>query len=442
MMGPRVAVIGGGAAGLCAARNLLAGGARAVVFEQAADVGGTWDIENPDSSMYYSLRTNLPAPVMQFPDFQFESTYSFPTHAEVCDYLRKYAARFDLRAHLRLSSRVTRARYAAAKCKWTVEFTRGSNAGHQSEEFDAVVVCNGHFAHPKGLTSVVGLSGFAGLVMHSHDYRTPGQLDSVRRVVILGAGNSGIDISLELAQKYPAAEFILSHRSYQAPQESATAGIGGQYEGISNLLQRHAISHVSGPAAVVFEDGTAAENVDAILLCTGYEYRFPFLTRAEDDMETPEVRLQDNVVQDLYMHVFHVDNPSLCFVGLPSKVAPFPQFHFQTQWITAVLCGTRTLPNSAEMKAWCLRDREERKARGEPARYGHVLGDLQWEYNRRLCDAAGAPHDVPVRKSMYVDCGRARREDAIGYRRRQYLQLGPGESQWRVLLDGVDITPP
>jgi aliphatic glucosinolate S-oxygenase len=80
------AVIGGGAAGLVAARELIREGHSVTVFEQGNQIGGVWVLENTaeqppldmseemnqvHSSMYDSLRTNLPRELMSFSDFPF-----------------------------------------------------------------------------------------------------------------------------------------------------------------------------------------------------------------------------------------------------------------------------------------------------------------------------------------------------------------------------------
>ena len=86
-MTSKVCVIGAGAAGLCAARHLLAAtpGVTPVVFEQSGVLGGTWVYTDEvgregrhglpiHSSMYKNLRTNLPKEVMAFPDFPFDDS--------------------------------------------------------------------------------------------------------------------------------------------------------------------------------------------------------------------------------------------------------------------------------------------------------------------------------------------------------------------------------
>lgn len=66
MAQPRVAIIGAGASGICAAKALLRRGAEVQVFESSHQFGGTWDYGGPASVVYSSLRTNLPKGAVGF----------------------------------------------------------------------------------------------------------------------------------------------------------------------------------------------------------------------------------------------------------------------------------------------------------------------------------------------------------------------------------------
>ncbi|GIL73465.1 hypothetical protein Vretifemale_3589 [Volvox reticuliferus] len=128
----RMAIIGAGAAGLAAARELRLEGHDVTVLEQSPYVGGVWRYDprtesedllgiNPDrsrvhSSMYEQLRTNLPRELMSFIDFPFDSAFLGPqyssdprrfcSHTEVLGYLNAFADFFDLRPLVRTHTRV------------------------------------------------------------------------------------------------------------------------------------------------------------------------------------------------------------------------------------------------------------------------------------------------------------------------------------------------
>lgn len=164
-----VAVIGAGAAGLVAARELRREGHRVVVFERGDQVGGTW-IYTPEveldplgqdpnravvhSSLYQSLRTNLSREVMGFLDFQFvkregegRDPRRFPDHREVLMYLQEFASAFQITELVRFETEVVLAKFAEDG-KWRVR-SKGRGGVGADEIYDAVVVCNGHYTQPR-----------------------------------------------------------------------------------------------------------------------------------------------------------------------------------------------------------------------------------------------------------------------------------------------------
>ena len=64
--------------------------------------------------------------------------------------------------------------------------------------------------------------------------------------------------------------------------------------------------------------------VDTVILCTGYDYFFPFLS--DRLVQTSERR-----VHPLFLQLFHADHPSLSFIGIPHSVVPFPLFEYQAK---------------------------------------------------------------------------------------------------------------
>ena len=164
-----VAVIGAGPAGLVAARELRREGHKAVVFERQAQVGGTWvyqpsveadplasDPSRPivHSSLYPSLRTNLPREVMGFRDYPFLSpglahrdSRRFPGHREVLHYINDFTTEFGVTDLIRFEVEVVYTGLGADG-KWRLR-SRRANDEEVDEIFDAVVVCNGHHTEPR-----------------------------------------------------------------------------------------------------------------------------------------------------------------------------------------------------------------------------------------------------------------------------------------------------
>ncbi|MGY2063675.1 FAD-dependent oxidoreductase, partial [Nocardia gipuzkoensis] len=114
--GNRVVVIGAGIAGLVAARVLRDDGFDVTVFEKESAAGGVWI----ESRTYPGLRTNNSRATYAFSDHPYDrSAEEFPTAGQVREYLRSYAARFELVPLIRLSTEVVR----IARCATGFEVT-------------------------------------------------------------------------------------------------------------------------------------------------------------------------------------------------------------------------------------------------------------------------------------------------------------------------------
>lgn len=391
----RVCVIGAGAAGLAAARHLTSqlNAFDVSVFEQASCIGGTWVYnENTGrdehglpihSSMYRNLRTNLPKEVMAFPDFPFPSEWpSFLTHQQVLQYLQSYTSHFGLYRYIHFNSFVQSIRpivnQGTSTSLWEVIVVDTPYKKTSVLLFEAVIVCNGRYSVPF-IPEIHGLEHFPGLVMHSHDYRHS-KIFQQMNVVIVGAGNSGQDICLEIAD---CSNFVyLSHKRCLPCKLP------------DNVKECKPIASVASDGGVQFEDGRKVK-VDAILLCTGYEIKIPFL----DD--NCGIQVRNNRVIHLYKHIFAVKNPTLSFIGLCFHVCPFPLFSLQAQFVTAVLSGVKTLPFEEEMLADEEREFKEKLCSGSQEKYAHSLGERQWTYNRTIAHLAGIKTPSTVCKTLY-----------------------------------------
>ncbi|XP_059657481.1 flavin-containing monooxygenase FMO GS-OX-like 4 isoform X2 [Cornus florida] len=400
-----VAVIGAGAAGLVAARELRREGHRVVVFDREPNAGGTW-IYNPKtdsdplgldpsrelvhSSLYASLRTNLPREAMGFRDYPFVVTTKkghrdprrFPGHREVLDYLNDFVGEFGLGELVRFSSDV---RYVGLleDGKWKVRSRIGGD-DQVDEIYDAVVVCNGHFTDPR-IAEIPGIDVWPGKQLHSHNYRVPEPFrDQV--VILIGSSASAVDISREIAGV--AKEVHIASRS-----SDTTLGTLPSYD---NVWLHSMIESVREEGTVVFKDGSSF-CADIILHCTGYKYHFPFLDT------NGVVTVNDNRVGPLYKHIFPpVLAPWLSFIGLPWKVVPFPLFEYQSKWIAGLLSGRLTLPSTEDMMADVEAFYSTLEASGIPKRYTHNLSGYQFDYDDWLAAECGCPGIEEWRRQMYT----------------------------------------
>lgn len=315
----RICVIGAGASGLVAAKKLLDHGLAPQVYERCPELGGNWLYGSPGSAVYRSTHLISSKRLTQFRDFPLPAAWPpYIRHDQALEYLRLYAERFGLRRHIRFGVEVVRCE-RQADGRWQVETSAGT------ETFDALVVANGHHRDP-AMPQFPG--SFDGEILHSHAYKVPEPFRD-RRVLVIGAGNSGCDIAVELAgiaarvfhstrrgywyvPKFvfgvPADEFGDRIRHLGVParlfqlmaRKSAELVLGRperfglpkpdhamfETHPIVNSQLYYAIGHgrvtpkpdvarLAGRAAV-FADGTQ-EEVDAIVCATGYRLTFPFL---------------------------------------------------------------------------------------------------------------------------------------------------------------------
>jgi putative flavoprotein involved in K+ transport len=181
----QVVVIGAGQAGLSVGYCLARQGLSFVVLESNARVGDSW------RKRWDSLRLFTPAKYDGLIGLPFPApAFSFPTKDQMADYLESYARRFNL--PVRTGIRVERV--SRAGDRYVVD------AGHQRFEADHVVVAMATYQagrvpeYARQLDSSI-------VQLHSSEYRNPAQLRQ-GDVLIVGAGNSGADIALDVARSH------------------------------------------------------------------------------------------------------------------------------------------------------------------------------------------------------------------------------------------------
>src|SRR5262252_4655593 len=178
-----VIVIGGGQSGLATGYHLKRLGVRFVILDAAERVGDVW------RQRWDSLRLFTPAMYDALDGMKFPAPpHSFPTKNEMGDYLEAYARRFAL--PIRSGVRVDGLRHENGRYVLT--------AGAKRFEADHVVIAMSSYQGPKRPTFAKELDP-AIVQLHSLEYRNPGQLRP-GGVLLVGAGNSGSEIAMELAR--------------------------------------------------------------------------------------------------------------------------------------------------------------------------------------------------------------------------------------------------
>ncbi|MDX1556977.1 MAG: NAD(P)-binding domain-containing protein, partial [Xanthomonadales bacterium] len=398
-MKPRTAIIGAGSSGIAALKALRDADLPTVCFEASDEVGGNWYFRNPNnrSAAYESLHINTDSELMAYSDYPMpEGTPDYPGHKPIHRYFRSYVEHFGLRDAIRFNTEVTRAR-RLADGRWRLDL-----AGGDSEEFDALLVANGHHWDPRWPEPYPG--EFSGTQLHSHDYINPGEPVDMRgqRIMVVGMGNSAMDIACELCNPAIAEKLFLSHRRgvwilpkylFGIPVTKLctapawmpwrlgaalvsvlvrlSVGTPQQYGlkkpdhgwlqnhptvsqdifvrlGSGDILPRPGIRRFDGQE-VEFTDGTR-ERVDIVIWCTGYKVSFPFFDA--DFLDTADNDLP------LWMRMMRPDIDNLFFVGLCQPLgAIMPIAEAQGRFIAAVLSGRLTLPDRARMEREMAQER-------------------------------------------------------------------------------------
>lgn len=285
----RLLIVGGGQSGLAAARAGRDRGWEPVVLEAGDEPVGSWP------RYYDSLRLFSPRRYSAFPGHPFPGDPDgYPGRDEVADYLRGYAE--WLGVEVRTNARVTEV--AADGPGFAVELADGS-----SLVGDALIAASGSFANPY-VPMIPGREKFQGRVLHVADYRSPEEFAG-QRVVVVGAGNSAVQIAHELAD-HAETSLAVRDRVRYAPQVIAGRDLhwwlrftradllplsvlariitgtpiidDGQYRAALEAAhpdERPMFANYV-PDGVAWPDGSR-ERVDSIVFATGYRPHMPYL---------------------------------------------------------------------------------------------------------------------------------------------------------------------
>ena len=392
---PYVCVIGAGSSGIAAAKALHERGIAFDCFEKGDRIGGNWVFGNTNkmSSAYRHLYINTSRERMQYSDYPMPKSYpDFPHHTHIAAYFDDYVEHFGFRDRIVFNTGVARAELTNDGL-WQVTTDTGDR-----RMYDALMVANGHHWNPRWPEpSFPG--EFHGKVMHSHYYVDNKEFDG-KNVVVLGMGNSAMDIAVEASEvanrtflaarrgawvipKYlfgkPLDQFItmaqiplkLRFRAFEAMLKFAIGDmeryglpkpdhrLGQAHPTISGRILDRIVHGAVKPKPniaelmgdeVKFTDGSI-EKVDVIVYCTGYKVTFPFF---DDDF----ISAPDNDLP-LFRRVFKPEIASLAFIGLLQPLgAIMPLAEHQSRWFASYLLGEYALPPREEMQAEIERERE------------------------------------------------------------------------------------
>ena len=441
---PTACIIGAGSSGIAAAKALHERGIPFDCFEKSDRVGGNWVFGNSNgmSSAYRSLHINTSRERMEYSDFPMPSSYpDFPHHTHIAAYFNDYVDRFGFRERIAFETGVQRAVRGSAMGTWEVTLDTG-----ETRRYDALLVANGHHWDPRWPEPRFP-GRFDGVQMHSHHYIENTDFRD-RRVLVVGIGNSAMDIAVEAS--FVARRTLLSSRrgAYILPKylfgrpldqigvNALTPRLPFAFRrGILTAMYRIGVGdvqdyglpapdHKIGEAhptisadflnriahgdmtwkpnvaalegdSVRFEDGTV-EPVDVIVWCTGYKVTFPFFD--EDFISAPDNDLP------LYRRVFKPGIDNLFFIALLQPLgATMPLAEAQGRWIAAYLRGEYHLPDRSKMQRHIERERAKMFKRYVASKrhtmqidFDNYLYDLRKEMSAGAARARESGFRLPV----------------------------------------------
>ncbi|KAG8555877.1 hypothetical protein GDO81_017849 [Engystomops pustulosus] len=397
----KVAVIGAGNSGLISIKCCLDEGLEPTCYERSEDIGGLWrftpEVESGRASIYESVVTNTSKEMMCYSDFPFPENFpNFLHNSKMLEYYKKFVEKFDLLKYIQFQTIVRSVKkHPSFSSTGQWEVTTEKNGKQDTTIFDAVLVCSGHHSDPYyPLEDFPGINTFKGEHFHSREYKNSKAFNG-KRVVVVGMGNSGADIAVELSRTaaqvflstrrgswvmsrvfehgYPwdicfdtrfqnwlrntlPTSFViwLTEKKMNAWFDHANFGLqprdSTQFK--EPLFNDELPSRITCGYVVVkpdvteftetslkFEDGTSVENIDVVIFATGYRFSFPFLDESI-------IKVKDNKIS-LYRNIFpeNLEKPTLGVIGLIQPLGPImSSSEIQARWVTRVFKGLCTLP--------------------------------------------------------------------------------------------------
>ena len=254
--------------------------------------------------------------------------------------------------------------------------------------------------------------------MHSHDFRDAEEFRD-KNVVVLGSSYSAEDVALQ-CHKYGAKTVTIGYRNNP---------MGFNWpEGMKEV---HYMDKIDGNKAV-FKDGTVQE-MDALILCTGYLHHFPFLP--EDLKLKTHNRLYP---PNLYKGVVWQNNQNLFYLGMQDQFHTFNMFDAQAWYVRDIIMNKITLPSADEL----AKDIDNWVKKEEALEDAYQMIDFQTDYCVDLCSAVDYPKiDFELIRKHFYDWEHHKEENILTYRDKSFSSpvtgtIGP--SHHTTWLDAMD----
>lgn len=178
-----------------------------------------------------------------------------------------------------------------------------------------------------------------------------------QNVLLIGGGVSSMDIAREIS---PVSQTIYQSTrggifdipAVALPDNASRIAEVAYFQ--INELPDYSNEHL--PMSVHLKSGQILQNIDEIVLCTGYQMALPFLPQYNSN-SVPVNEADDSTlvtdgtqIHNLHRDIFYIPDPTLVFVGIPFYTATFTLFEFQAIVVAEVFSGNAQLPPAKEMR--------------------------------------------------------------------------------------------
>ncbi|WOH01823.1 hypothetical protein DCAR_0521208 [Daucus carota subsp. sativus] len=206
-------IVGAGPSGLAVGACLKEQGIPFVVLERADCIASLWQ-----KRTYDRLKLHLPKQFCQLPNFPFPEHFpEYPSKKQFIDYLESYARHFDINPQF--NECVQTAKYDEACQLWRIKTV--STCGSVQSEVEYIcqwlVVATGENAE-RVVPDIEGLQEFGGEVIHACEYKS-GEKYSGKKVLVVGCGNSGMEVSLDLCNHNAKPSMVVRSSVHVLPRE-------------------------------------------------------------------------------------------------------------------------------------------------------------------------------------------------------------------------------
>ncbi|GFY42400.1 dimethylaniline monooxygenase 5 [Trichonephila inaurata madagascariensis] len=442
----KICVIGGGSSGLTAIKCCKEENLEVVCYEKTDSFGGLWRFHADDAdgrpSVMKTTVINTSKEMSAFSDFPPPKEFSnFMHNSRMLEYFNMYAENFDLLKHILYNHEVLSVKMTddyASTGQWIVTVKNLDKNVEFHEIYDGVMVCAGHHIHPL-IPRFEGLEGFGGTVLHSHSLKSSVGFED-KSVLVIGIGNSAVDAAVDLGKvtkklylSTRRGSWIMSRlgpngipydiflqkrifeiiRYYDPIHFADTVverflnfkfqhdkyGLKPKHRFLSaHITINDALPNciISGIVTVkqnvkqftkdgvIFEGENEVTKIDTVVLATGYEIKFPFIS--EDILQVSETYV------NLYKLIFpcQLKHPTLSFIGFTQPLgAMFPLSEAQSRWFVQLMKGNVSLPSQSVMEQEIKKRMDQKNNQFVPS-LRHALEVIWIPYMDEICSEFNA----------------------------------------------------